>query len=211
MLWDISPALAPGTPAFPGDTPYSEALTATIGPDCPVNVGAITLSTHAGSHADAPLHYDADGAPAGDFDLDRFIGPARVVDLRDVGPMIRPEHLTAALATPIRRLLLRTYERMPQDRWEPDFTAIDPAAIDLLAARGVDLVGTDAASIDPAASKTLDAHMAVRRHGMLIIENLVLDAVPAGDYELVALPLKLVTMDAAPLRAVLRPLPKSPT
>ena len=207
MLWDISPALRPGTPAFPGDTPYSEARTWVLGPDCPVNVGAITLSTHAGSHADAPLHYDAEGAPAGDFDLARFIGPARVVDVRGAGPLVRPEHLTAALAGPIRRLLLRTYACMPQDRWQPDFTAIDPAAIDLMAAHGVDLIGTDAASIDPASSKTLDAHMAVRRHGMLIIENLVLDAVAAGDYELIALPLKLSNMDAAPLRAVLRPLP----
>ena len=205
-LWDISPALRPGTPAFPGDTPYREERTWVLGPDCPVNVGAITLSTHAGSHADAPLHYDADGAPAGDFDLTRFIGPARVVDLRGVGPLVRPEHLTAALATPIRRLLLRTWERMPQDRWEPDFTAIDPAAIDFMAAKGIDLIGTDAASVDPATSKTLDAHLAVRHHGMLILENLVLDQVPAGDYELIALPLKLMNMDAAPLRAVLRPL-----
>ena len=206
-LWDISPALRPGTPAFPGDTPYAEERTWTIGPDCPVNVGAITLSTHAGSHADAPLHYDAGGAPAGAFDLTRFIGPARVVDMRGVGPLVRPEHLATALATPIRRLLLRTWERMPQDRWEPDFTAIDPAAIALMAAHGVDLIGTDAASVDPATSKTLDAHLTVRRHGMLILENLVLDAVPAGDYELIALPLKLSNMDAAPLRAVLRPLP----
>ena len=205
-LWDISPALRPGTPAFPGDTPYAEERTWTIGPDCPVNVGAITLSTHAGSHADAPLHYDAGGAPAGAFDLTRFIGPARVVDMRGVGPLVRPEHLATALATPIRRLLLRTWERMPQDRWEPDFTAIDPAAIALMAAHGVDLIGTDAASVDPATSKTLDAHLTVRRHGMLILENLVLDEVPAGDYELIALPLKLTNMDAAPLRAVLRPL-----
>ena len=206
-LWDISPALRPGTPAFPGDTPYAEERTWTIGPDCPVNVGAITLSTHAGSHADAPLHYDAGGAPAGEFDLTRFIGPARVIDMRGVGPLVRPEHLATALATPIRRLLLRTWERMPQDRWEPDFTAIDPAAIALMAAHGVDLIGTDAASVDPATSKTLDAHLTVRRHGMLILENLVLDEVPAGDYELIALPLKLTNMDAAPLRAVLRPLP----
>jgi arylformamidase len=206
-IWDISPALQPGTPAFPGDTPYSEERTWTIGPGCPVNVSAITLSTHAGSHADAPLHYDEAGAPAGAFDLARFIGPARVVDLRGAGPLVRPAHLAAALATPVRRLLLRTYERMPQDSWEPDFTAIDPEAIELMARHGIDLIGTDAASIDPASSKTLDAHMAVRRHGMLILENLMLDNVLAGDYELIALPLKLANLDAAPLRAVLRALP----
>jgi arylformamidase len=206
-IWDISPALRPGTPAFPGDTPFTEQRTWTIGPDCPVNVSAITLSTHAGSHADAPLHYDPAGAPAGAFDLARFIGPARLVDIRGAGPLVQPAEIEKALASPVRRLLLRTYERMPQDRWEPDFTAIAPEAIELMARRGVDLIGTDAASIDPASSKTLDAHMAVRRHGMIILENLVLDEVPAGDYELIALPLKLTNLDAAPLRAVLRPLP----
>jgi arylformamidase len=76
----------------------------------------------------------------------------------------------------------------------------------LLASRGVVLVGTDAPSLDPQDSKTLDAHHAVRTHRMAILEGVVLDAVPEGDYELVALPLKLAGMDASPVRAVLREL-----
>jgi hypothetical protein len=89
----------------------------------------------------------------------------------------------------------------------PGFPAIAPATIALLASKGVILVGTDAASLDPQDSKTLDAHHAVRRHGLAILEGVVLDAVPPGDYELIALPLKLAGMDASPVRAILRALP----
>jgi arylformamidase len=73
------------------------------------------------------------------------------------------------------------------------------------------LVGIDTASVDPAASKTLDAHQRLRAHDLRVLENLVLDAVPEGDYELIALPLKLVEADASPVRAILRELPAEPT
>jgi arylformamidase len=71
---------------------------------------------------------------------------------------------------------------------------------------GVRLVGIDTASIDPADSKALASHQVVRRHDVRVLENLVLDDVAEGDYELIALPLKLVTADASPVRAVLRSL-----
>ena len=68
------------------------------------------------------------------------------------------------------------------------------------------LVGTDAPSMDPETSKTLDAHHAIRGRGLSILEGLVLDDVPAGDYELIALPLPFEGLDASPVRAVLREL-----
>ena len=81
------------------------------------------------------------------------------------------------------------------------------ATIEALADLGVMLVGIDTASVDPASSKTLDSHQVLRRRGLRVLENLVLDDVPEGDYELIALPLKLTTADASPVRAVLRALP----
>jgi len=63
-LWDISPPVEARAPVFPGDTAYAQRLHFAIGPQCPVNVHAITLSPHTGAHADAPLHYASDGAPA---------------------------------------------------------------------------------------------------------------------------------------------------
>ncbi len=105
------------------------------------------------------------------------------------------------------RVLVRTYARMPVDRWDAGLTAYAPDTIERLADAGVVLVGIDTASIDPADSKPLPSHQVIRRRGLRVLENLVLDDVPEGDYELIALPLKLTTADASPVRAVLRALP----
>lgn len=205
-LWDISPAVGPDTPLFPGDEPYAQRWTARIGPGCPVNLSAITLSPHTGAHADAPLHY-ADGAAAiGAVDLDAFLGPCRVIHAIGCGPLVRPDHLVHALERLPPRVLVRTCERAPT-AWSEDFSAFAPQTIDLLAERGVRLVGIDSQSVDPAASKTLDAHQRLRAHDLRVLENLVLDEVAEGDYELIALPLKLAQACASPVRAVLRTLP----
>ena len=204
-LWDISPDVAPGFPVFPGDTAFTQRWTWKIGPSCPVNVSEITLSPHTGSHADAPLHYDDDGASIGEVPLRTYLGPCRVIHAIGRSALVRAEHLSARLNDAPPRVLLRTYSRVP-DGWDSAFTAIAPAAIDLLHARGVVLVGIDTPSLDPERSKTLDAHQRVRAHGMAVLEGLVLDDVPEGDYELIALPLKWRGLDASPVRAVLREL-----
>ena len=102
---------------------------------------------------------------------------------------------------------MRTYAKAPLDRFDDALTAYAPETIELLADRGVRLVGIDTSSIDPSTSKTLASHQVIRRRGLRVLENLVLDEVPEGDYELIALPLKLVACDASPVRAVLRALP----
>ncbi|MGZ5196140.1 MAG: arylformamidase [Ramlibacter sp.] len=203
-LWDISPPVAIGTPVFPGDTPYAQEWSVKLAPGCPVNVSRITLSPHVGAHADAPLHYDPQGAPIGDVDLTPYLGPCRVIDAIGKGPLVCWEHLEHALRDLPPRVLVRTYERMPVDHWDTQLAAYAPETIERLAALGVMLVGIDTASIDPAESKTLDSHQVIRRLGLRVLENLVLDDVPEGDYELIALPLKLMTADASPVRAVLR-------
>jgi arylformamidase len=202
-LWDISPPLHARTPPFPGDTPYRQQWAATIGPGCPVNVSAITLSPHLGAHADAPLHYAADGASIGAVDLAPYLGPCRVVHAIGIGPLVRPEHLAHAAPALPERLLVRTCHQAPTI-WSDDFTALAPETIDWLADRGVRLVGIDSQSVDPATSKELPSHHRLLARDLRVLENLVLDEVPAGDYELIALPLKLVEADASPVRAVLR-------
>ncbi|MEY4505524.1 MAG: Kynurenine formamidase [Pseudomonadota bacterium] len=205
-LWDISPPVYPGAPVFPGDTAYQQHWVASIEPGCPINVSAITLSPHVGAHADAPLHYDPTGAAIGAVDLQTFIGPCRVIHAMGCGPLVQPEHLAHAMTGLPERVLVRMYTRMPQDRFDIDLPAFAPETIHLLADRGVLLVGTDSASVDPANSKTLDSHQVLRQRGLRVLENLWLDEVPEGDYELIALPLKLTTADASPVRAVLREL-----
>lgn len=205
-LWDISPPVHAGSPVFPGDTAYQQQWSATLGPGCPVNVSALTLSPHVGAHADAPLHYDPAGAAIGEVPLAPFLGRCRVIHAIAKGPLVRWEHLAHALDDLPPRVLVRTYARMPVDRWDAELAAYAPETVERLAALGVQLIGIDTASIDPADSKTLDSHQVIRKHGLRVLENLVLDEVPEGDYELIALPLKLTTADASPVRAVLRAL-----
>lgn len=204
-LWDISPPVAPGSPVFPGDTPFALQWPARIGPGCPVNVSTLTLSAHTGAHADAPLHYEDGAAAIGEVALEPYLGRCRVIHA--IGqPLVMPAHLAHAMADLPPRVLVRTYERMPQDRFDDALPAFAPETIEWLADAGVRLVGIDSASVDPASSKTLDAHQVLRRRGLRVLENLLLDGVPEGDYELIALPLKLTTACASPVRAVLREL-----
>ncbi|WP_374674795.1 arylformamidase [Ideonella sp.] len=206
-LWDISPPVHAGAPVFPGDTAYQQVWGATLGPGCPVNVSALTLSPHVGAHADAPLHYEAGGAPIGQVDLAPYLGRCRVIHAMAARPLVRWGDLAHAVDDALPpRVLVRTYHHMPQDRFDTALPAFDAACIEALADRGVQLVGIDSASVDPADSKTLPSHQVLRQRGLRVLENLLLDDVPEGDYELIALPLKLTTADASPVRAVLREL-----
>jgi arylformamidase len=204
-LWDISPSVAPGFPVFPGDSAFTRRWTWAFGHGCPVNVSEVTMSPHTGSHADAPLHYDDTGLSIGEVPLDAYLGPCRVIHAIGAGELVSADHLAPHLNGLPPRVLLRTYARTPSG-WDSGFTAVAPPAIDLLHAHGVRLIGLDTPSLDPEQSKTLDSHQRVRAHGMAVLEGLVLDDVPAGDYELIALPLKWLGLDASPVRAVLRSL-----
>lgn len=208
---DISPAIHPGLPVWPGDTPVQFQRTWDMGHGSPVNVSKLTLSTHTGAHADAPLHYDRAGEDAAAMALDVFIGPCVVVHCREAGTLVSAAALAARLDAVCgkdvpERVLIRTCEAAPQAAWDSNFTAISPDAIDGLHARGVRLIGVDTPSVDPETSKTMDAHRRVAAYDMRILEGLVLDGVAEGRYELIALPLKLAGLDAAPVRAILRKL-----
>jgi arylformamidase len=203
-LWDISPPVHAGAPVFPGDTPYRQEWVARIGPGCPVNVSTLRLSPHTGAHADAPLHYDDAGAAIGAVDLAPYLGPCRVIHAIGCWPLVLCTHLKHALHGLPPRVLVRTYAEAPLDRFDERLAAYAAETVESLADLGVTLIGIDTASIDPADSKTLDSHQVIRRRGLRVLENLVLDAVPEGDYELIALPLKLTTACASPVRAVLR-------
>ena len=122
-LWDISPPVREGSPVFPGDTPYAQQWAATIAPGCPVNVSSLTLSPHVGAHADAPLHYDPQGASAGALDLAPFIGPCRVIHAIGCGPLVQWEHIAHASRDLPARVLVRTYGRAPVDAWDPQLAA----------------------------------------------------------------------------------------
>ena len=205
-FWDISPPVDAHSPVFPGDTAYQQAWSAQISPGCPVNVSAITLSPHVGAHADAPLHYDPQGEAIGALDLAPYLGHCRVIHAMGAGPLVETADLAHALQDLPPRVLVRTYARFPLDKFDAQLKALAPSTIHALADLGVQLIGMDSASVDPADSKQLPSHQVLRQRGLRVLENLYLDEMPEGDYELIALPLKLMSADASPVRAVLREL-----
>jgi len=210
-IWDISEPIEPATATFPGDNAFSQQWVMRQEQGMSCNVSTIRMSVHVGTHADAPLHFDREGRDIAGVDLRRYLGRCRVVDVRGVGT---PSLIPAAALTPdvldgAERILFRTGDRHDHRRFDAAFTAVGGDAARVLAAAGVLLVGIDTPSMDHAADKQLDGHHELQKGGVAILENLDLSGVPAGDYELIALPLRIVAGDASPVRAVLRELPSS--
>ncbi len=206
---DISPPIGPGTPVWPGDVAYAQVTHWPMGNGSPVEVSHFTTTGHLGAHADGPAHFLADGPPIGASALEPYLGRCRVVHCLSARPrnVIGLDEVRMALAGGAvgPRLLIRTYAE-PPNHWDDHFPGLAPELVDWFGEQGGVLIGTDAASLDPMASKDLTAHHAAYRHGIAILEGLLLDQAPEGGYELIALPLKLMIMDASPVRAVLRPL-----
>lgn len=206
MFYDLSRVLTPRTAVFPGDTPVSvtQSLFVQRGDSC--NLSSITMSVHAGTHMDAPRHYSDAGPGIDGVPLTLLIGPARVVTLA-VTDAITLAAVQALDLRGVTRLLVHTRNSdVPDDVFDHDLVYFTPDAAAWLGRQGVRLIGTDAPSVDPVASSELAAHHAFLRYGVIIIENLCLREAPDGDYEVMALPLRLADGDGAPARVVLRTL-----
>jgi len=195
--------LREGLAGWPGDTPFSFRLAWSRAAGAAVNVGRIAASLHAGTHVDAPFHFADDGPAVDALPLGPFLGPARVVDV--VGkPVIRRADLESLDLAATPRLLLRTGGWPDHARFPDSIPVIDDDVPAWLRERGVILLGLDVPSVDPLDSKTLPIHHALHAAGIAILESLALEGVPPGVYELIALPLKVVGADGAPVRAILR-------
>jgi arylformamidase len=204
-LYDITIAVREGLAVWPGDTPYHFELGWKMNEGQSVNVGAVTMSCHTGTHADAPYHFLPNGAGIGELDLTPYIGPAVVAEVLE-REIITTDDLTNVDLTDAPRLLLKTGGWTDHTRFPETVPVIAADVPAFLAARGVVLLGVDVPSVDAIESKDLPNHHALAAHGIHILESLDLRAVPAGRYHLTALPLRLMGADGSPLRAILRPL-----
>lgn len=204
MIRDISVALREGTPEWPGDTAYACRWTWLMSKGSSVNVSATIGSPHVGTHADAPVHVK-DGWPgAHELPLDAFVGPAMVIDVTALSGEIAREDLDFDPALHGERLLLRTGRSIATGRFPDEWPSLSEACVRALMGRGLRLLGVDAPSVDQRESKQLPVHRMLFSGNAYILENLDLRRITPGAYELIALPLKLMSLDAAPVRAVLR-------
>jgi arylformamidase len=205
VLIDISRSIQTGMPHWPGDTDTDFRRVAQIVDGGVANIGRLTLSLHNGTHADAPFHYNQQGAPIDALDLDCFVGPARVIDARGHS-RFTPDLFAGCDLAATPRILFKTDTWTDPAVFPQTWPLLEPALPAWLAARGVRLVGLDVPSVDTLTSQDLPLHHAMDRAGLLILENLDLRAVSPGIYELIALPLRIRGGDGSPLRAVLRTL-----
>jgi arylformamidase len=203
---DISPVVDDGIAVWPGDTPYVRTVNTDMHAGASLTLSDIRTTVHVGAHADAPSHYLARGEDIAARRLDYYLGACNVFHIDGVqGRRIYPadlagKHITAA------RVLLRT-GTFPDPRvWNDDFAGLAPELVDWLHDRSVILIGIDTPSVDPFDSKELEAHQALAHHDIANLEGLVLGGVEEGEYELIALPLRLAGADGSPVRAVLRTL-----
>lgn len=203
VVIDISPLLSARTAVFPGDTPLSREVLCDMAAGAHITVSTMRSTVHLGSHADGPNHYSHPAAAIHEMPLAHYMGKCQVIHVRGArGRRITPEDVHGAITC--TRVLLRTDSQPDKSIFNPDFASLSPELVHMLADRGVVTVGIDTPSVDPADSKDLPAHAAFAARGVAIVEGLVLDGVDEGEYELIALPLKLEGFDASPVRAVLR-------
>ncbi len=203
MLHDISPPIHPELRVWPGDVAFSRAVRSDIQAGASTTTSAMQTTLHIGAHADAPSHYGSNAPTIDQCDLETFLGPCQVVRVAvGRGAAVTPALIPASIRAP--RVLIATGTCPDPMVFNEDFAGLTVELIDHLHEHGARLVGVDTPSVDRFADDELPVHRRALEHQMAILEGLALADVPAGLYELIALPLRLVGCDASPVRAVLR-------
>ena len=205
MLYDITRTVSPQTHVWPGDTPFRASPVMQLAGGQPVNLTTLTLSAHTGTHADAYYHYEAAGNHPATMPLAAYMGRARVVTVKRRDGPLTPLDVGPLEGT--QRLLIHSHvSDLEDDQWPETFPYLSVELIEQLATLEYRLVGLDSPSVDAFDSKDLPCHHALWRHKIVNLETLQLRDVPDGDYEIIALPLKLDEACGSPVRAVLRTL-----
>lgn len=210
MLYDLSIPLTSRLPTWPGDPAIELVRSSRIEEGALVNLTRIGISSHSGTHLDAPYHFLADGQRLWEIPLDRLVGPCWVADCRGSRMVTAAQLEAAAIPPTVTRLLLATDNsalwQNPAHAFRRDFVALSGEGAAWIAARGIQLVGIDYMSIDAFDAEDAPAHNMLLARGIIVIENLDLRQVPLNrSYELICLPLPLAEGgDGAPVRAVLR-------
>jgi arylformamidase len=205
-IYDISITLGLESIDHPGATPYSRRLIWEIGKGRPCNLSEIVMTTHTGTHVDAPSHFVPGGQSIGQYSAREFIFRAHVICIEDEDS-IKREHLASFDFERGDALLFRTLNSVRgisrSGKFSKDYIALSPEAAELCALRKVGLVGIDYVTIDKYGDKSFSAHVKLLQNDVLILEGIDLMHVPEGKYTLLCIPLKIEGAEASPVRALL--------
>jgi len=205
MIHDITPPICESMRIWPGDTPPHREIISHILEGDGSTSSTLRSTVHLGAHADAPCHYAPEGQAIDERSLDYYLGKCQVVKVSaNPSQAITPDLILAKIET--ERVLIATGTCPDPRLFNEAFAALSTDLVDWLAECNVKTVGIDTPSVDLFTSEDLSVHKRCFEHDMALLENLALDGVPEGLYELIALPLRLVGFDASPVRAILRTL-----
>lgn len=207
MLYDITRFVSSSLAVWHGDTPYTVKQMLTLESGSSVNLTTLNMTAHLGTHADAYYHYTKGGAYIAEMPLNAYIGKARVVTVeKREGALTQDDFAHVDLHRAERLLIHSHVSHLPHSEFPTKFPYLSAELVTWFAALEIRLIGLDSPSVDAFDSTTLPSHHAIREHRMVNLESLYLRDVPDGDYELIALPLKLDLACGSPVRAVLRTL-----
>ena len=207
---DATATLDPATtPVYEGDAPMKFDFLHDMRKGEGFTLSVLSMGAHSGTHIDAPMHFIRDGIPVDRIPVDRLIGHARVIDIPDAVQSIDATELSRHRWRGAPRVLFRTRSSargwMRSATFHKDFAFIAPDAAQQLADAGVVLVGIDYISAEQFGAPAPRTHQILLGRGIPIVEGLFLEHVPAGDYDVIVLPIKVAGHEGAPARAVLRP------
>jgi len=205
-IFDISRPLSNDLAPWPGDTAFHFELKWKMAEGATVNVGAVEMGVHNGSHADAPFHFQKGAKTIEQMSLEIYLGDAVVVDLTKEFETDRMRQITIAdleSSAKAPRLLLKTGVWRDSKIFPEWIPVIAPDVAEWLGKRKVKLLGLDLPSVDSIEAKILVNHHALAAAGVAIVESLDLSEIEAGIYNFSALPLRITGGDAAPVRAIL--------
>ncbi len=206
---DVTATLDPAaTPVYEGDAPMSFQFLKDMRKGDALTLSQFSLGAHSGTHIDAPMHFMRDGASIDRVALTALIGRARVIDIPDSVQSIDATELNRHAWRTAERVIFRTRSSvrgwMSSSVFHRDFAYIAPDAAQLLADAGVQLVGIDYISAERFGAPEPVTHRILLGRGIPIVEGLALESVPAGDYDLIVLPMKVAGHEGAPARAIMR-------
>lgn len=203
---DVSVAIRSEMPNWPGNPPVWVREVEPFQQDDPARVSVLSMSSHTGTHLDAPAHYLEHGSTIDEMPPGVGLGPAHVVHVEEAA-VVEPEHFDGVDLDRVDRLLVRT--RNSPAVWEQEgfvdtYAHLSTEAAEHLAEADLDLLGVDYLSVAGYQRNETPVHRALLDAGTWILEGLNLAGVPAGEVELACLPLKVEGCDGAPARALVR-------
>lgn len=206
---DVTATLDPSTtPVYEGDAPMKFDFLKNMQRGDNFTLSVYSMGAHSGTHIDAPMHFIRGGAPVDQIPLGPLIGSARVVDIPDSVQAIDAAELNRHEWRNSTRVLFRTRSSargwMDSATFHRDFAYIAPDAAQQLADAGVVLVGVDYISAEQFGAPAPRTHQILLGRGIPIVEGLDLRPAPAGDYDLIVLPIKVRGHEGAPARAIVR-------